>query len=133
MSCVKKFLCVSCPVGCSLSVTVEGAEVLSVEGNTCPLGEKYARSEVANPVRTFTSTVRVNGGLLPLCPTRSKTPLPLSKVFDVAREVAQLTVDAPIEIGATLIKNVCGTGSDIVASRSLPRKHRDSRELENSA
>ncbi|MDR1979541.1 MAG: DUF1667 domain-containing protein [Synergistaceae bacterium] len=122
MSDVKKFLCVSCPVGCSLTVTTEGTQVLSVEGNSCPLGEKYARSEVANPVRTFTSTVRVRGGSLPVCPVRSRTPLPLSKVFEAAREIAALTVDAPIEIGATLIKNVCESGSDIVASRSLPRK-----------
>ncbi|MDR1966014.1 MAG: DUF1667 domain-containing protein [Synergistaceae bacterium] len=119
---VKKFLCVSCPVGCSLSVTVEGTKVISVEGNTCPLGEKYAHSEVANPVRTFTSTVRVRGGSLPVCPVRSKTPLPLSRVFDVTREVAKLTAEPPIEVGSTLIENVCGTGVDIVASRSLPKR-----------
>jgi CxxC motif-containing protein len=119
---VKKFLCVSCPVGCPLTVTLEDGAVASIEGNTCPLGEKYGRSEVANPVRTFTSTVRVEGGSLPVCPVRSKTPLPLSKVFDVAKEVAKLNVKPPIEVGQTLIENVCGTGADIVASRSLPQK-----------
>jgi CxxC motif-containing protein len=98
---------------------LEEGVILSIEGNTCPLGEKYARSEVENPVRTFTTTVRVNGGSLPVCPVRSKTPLPLSKVFDVAREVAKLNVRPPIQAGQTLIENVCGTGSDIVASRPL--------------
>jgi len=116
---VKKFLCVSCPVGCALTVTVEGAEVLKVEGNTCKLGDKYARNEVANPVRTFTSTVRVRSCALPVCPVRSKTPLPLAKMFDVTREVAQIIAEPPIEIGQVLIENVAGTGSDIVASRSL--------------
>ncbi|MDR1650494.1 MAG: DUF1667 domain-containing protein [Synergistaceae bacterium] len=116
---VKKFLCVSCPVGCSLTVTVEGTEVLSVEGNTCPLGVKYAHAEVTNPVRTFTSTVRVRGASLPVCPVRSRTPLPLSKVWDVTGELAKLTVDAPIEIGQVLIENAAGAGADIVASRSL--------------
>jgi CxxC motif-containing protein len=115
----KKFLCVSCPVGCLLKVTVRGKEVLSVEDNGCPLGVKYARNEVANPVRTFTSTVRVNGGSLPVCPVRSRTPLPLSKVFSVTREVAKVTVPAPISIGQVLIEDVCGTGVDIIASRSL--------------
>jgi CxxC motif-containing protein len=119
---VKKFLCVSCPVGCPLTVTLENGAIFSIEGNTCPLGEKYARNEVANPVRTFTTTVRVDGGSLPVCPVRSKTPLPLSKIFDVARVVAKLSVKPPIEVGQTLIENVCGTGSDIVASRAMPKK-----------
>ena len=119
---VKKFLCVSCPVGCPLTVTLEEGVISSIEGNTCPLGEKYGRSEVVNPVRTFTSTVRVEGGSLPVCPVRSKTPLPFSKVFDVAKEVAKLKVKLPIEIGQTLIENVCGTGIDIVASRHLSPK-----------
>jgi CxxC motif-containing protein len=103
-------------------VTLEDGVVSGVEGNTCPLGEKYGRGEVANPVRTFTSTVRVQGGSLPVCPVRSKTPLPLSKVFDVAGEVAKLKVESPVAVGQTLIENVCGTGADIVASRSLSKK-----------
>jgi CxxC motif-containing protein len=101
---------------------MEDGAILSIEGNTCPLGEKYARNEVTNPVRTFTTTVRVDGGSLPVCPVRSRTPLPLSKIFDVAREVAKLNVKPPIEVGQTLMENVCGTGVEIVASRPLPQK-----------
>ena len=115
----RKFLCVSCPVGCSLTVALSGGEVVGVEGNECKRGLEYAKSEVANPIRTFTSTVRVRGASLPVCPVRSRTPLPLSKVFAVTAEVAKLTLEAPIEIGQVLIKDVCETGVDIVASRSL--------------
>lgn len=115
----RRFLCVSCPVGCMLSVSVNGMEVERVEGNQCPRGVVYAKNEVANPVRTFTSTVRVRNGNLPVCPVRSKDPLPLSKVFQVTGEVAKVTVDAPVSIGQVLIENVCNTGTDIVASRSL--------------
>ena len=118
----RKFLCVSCPVGCALTVTVRETEVLEVEGNICPRGVTYARDEVANPLRTFPSTVRVKGGVLPVCPVRSKTPLPLSKVFSVTREVAKATIDAPVTIGQVIIENVCETGTDIVASRSLKTK-----------
>ena len=117
----KNFLCVACPVGCLLKVTVRGTEILEMEGNVCPRGMKYAQSEVANPVRTFTSTMRVREGALPVCPVRSRTPLPLDKVFDVTREVAKATVDAPVTIGQVLIENVCGTGTDIIACRSLSR------------
>ena len=118
---IKNFLCVACPVGCALKVEVNGTEVLQVEGNSCPRGLKYAQSEVTNPTRTFTSTVRVKRGALPVCPVRSKTPLPLQKVFDVTREVAKVSLTAPVTIGQIIIENVCETGTDIVACRSLSR------------
>lgn len=119
MSETRKFLCVSCPVGCALTVKLDGKEVLEVEGNVCARGIEYAKNEAVNPTRTFTSTVRVRGASLPVCPVRSKVPLPLSKVFFVSREVAKLTIDAPVEIGQVVLENVCETGIDIVASRTL--------------
>lgn len=122
MSETKRFLCVSCPVGCALTVEVEGTRVLSVEGNTCPRGVAYAEAEVSNPLRVFASTVRVEGGALSVCPVRSRAPLPLVKVFDVARELARVILPAPVRIGQVILPDVCGTGVDLVASRSLERK-----------
>ncbi|MBQ7155250.1 MAG: DUF1667 domain-containing protein [Synergistaceae bacterium] len=116
----RKFICVSCPLGCGLTVTLDDAgEVTKVEGNTCPRGASYARSEVKDPRRVFASTVRVNGGKLPVCPIRSKTPAPRGKLSEIARAVAELNVEAPVKIGQVLIHNVCGTDVDIVASRDL--------------
>lgn len=119
MSKEKKFICVSCSLGCDLTVTLDDGIVKKVEGNICPRGESYANSEVNDPRRIFASTVRVKGGRLPVCPIRSKTPAPKGKLFDIAREVAKLEVKAPIKIGQVLIHNVCGTDVDIVASRDL--------------
>ncbi|MBQ3455072.1 MAG: DUF1667 domain-containing protein, partial [Synergistaceae bacterium] len=97
----------------------DSGEVVKVEGNTCPRGESYARSEVKDPRRVFASTVRVKGGKLPVCPVRSKTPAPKGKLFEIAREVAGVVAEAPVKIGQVLIHNVCGTDVDIVASRDL--------------
>ncbi len=116
----RKFICVSCPLGCGLTVTLDDNDnILKVEGNTCPRGESYARSEVKDPRRVFASTVRVRGGKLPVCPIRSKTPAPKGKLFEIARAVAELEIDAPVKIGQVLLHNVCGTDVDIVASRDL--------------
>ena len=114
-----KFLCVSCPFGCSLTAEHEGGRLIAVSGNVCPMGERYAASEVSAPVRPFTSTVRVEGGTLPRCPVRSRSPLPLSLIFAVKREIDKIVVTPPIEIGRTIIKNVLETGVDIIASRSI--------------
>ena len=116
----RKFICVSCPLGCGLTVTLEDGAIRDVEGNTCPRGKTYAEAEVSDPRRVFASTVRVKGGRLPVCPVRSKTPAPKDKLFDIAREVARLEAQAPLTIGQVLLPHVCGTDVDIVASRDLP-------------
>lgn len=53
---------------------------------------------------------------------RSKEPVPKDKIFDITKAVARVKIKAPIEIGQIIIKNVCDTSVDIVASRSLPAK-----------
>ena len=51
----KTLTCICCPIGCTIEAELEGNHVLSVRGNSCPRGEKYAKSELSNPVRTLTS------------------------------------------------------------------------------
>ena len=53
---MKEFTCIICPRGCRLTVD----DNMNVTGNTCPRGKQYAISELTNPVRTITSSVRVN-------------------------------------------------------------------------
>jgi CxxC motif-containing protein len=103
---------------------VDGGEAVSVEGNECKRGERYAADEVKNPVRTFTSTVRVRGGALPLCPVRSDGSIPLPMMMAAAREVSAATAEAPIEIGQVMIENILETGVNIIASRSMPSAER---------
>ena len=57
----RKLTCIGCPMGCPLTVVMNGEEVVSVTGNTCKRGDVYARKEVTNPTRIVTSTVRVSG------------------------------------------------------------------------
>ena len=56
---MKELICIICPRGCHLSVD---EETLAVSGNTCPRGAEYGRSEVSNPVRTVTGSVKACGG-----------------------------------------------------------------------
>lgn len=57
----RELTCIGCPLGCAVTVEMEGTEILSVTGNTCKRGEEYARKEVTNPTRIVTSIVHVNG------------------------------------------------------------------------
>ena len=58
---IRNLTCISCPMGCQITVEMDGSEVLSVTGNTCKRGDVYARKEVTNPTRIVTSTVKVIG------------------------------------------------------------------------
>ena len=116
---VLSMICVGCPVGCDIKVTVRDKELLSVEGNACPRAVQFARTEIANPVRVFATTVRVSGGRLPVCPVRSRGPVPKDRLFDISREVARLVVPAPVTIGQVILADACGSGVDIIATRDL--------------
>lgn len=116
---VLSMICVGCPVGCDIKVTVRDKELLSVEENTCPRAVQFARSEIANPVRVFATTVCVSGGRLPVCPVRSRGPVPKDRLFDISREAAQLVVPAPVRIGQVVLADACGSGVDIIATRDL--------------
>lgn len=111
--------CIMCPLGCEMTVTIEDGAVTGVTGNTCPRGPKYAHDEVVAPKRMLTSTVRVNGGLLPLVPVVSKTTLPKERILDCAAALRQVVVEAPVSEGQVIVENILGLGVDIVASRSM--------------
>lgn len=111
--------CIMCPLGCEMTVTIEDGAVTGVTGNTCPRGPKYAHDEVVAPKRMLTSTVRVNGGLLPLVPVVSKTTLPKERILDCAAVLRQVIVEAPVSEGQVIVENILGLGVDIVASRSM--------------
>lgn len=111
--------CIMCPLGCEMTVTIEDGAVTGVTGNTCPRGPKYAHDEVVAPKRMLTSTVRVNGGLLPFVPVVSKTTLPKERILDCAAALRQVIVEAPVSEGQVIVENILGLGVDIVASRSM--------------
>lgn len=114
----KEMTCVACPLGCTITVEFEGSEVLSVTGNTCKRGDAYARTEIVNPTRSLTSSVKVNGGTHPVVPVKSSKAVPKSMLFDCMKEINKTSVTAPVKLGQVIIKDILGTGADIVATNN---------------
>ena len=107
--------CIVCPMGCRVTVETEGAQT-RVSGNQCKRGEAYCRQEVACPVRTVTSLVAVSGGEHPLCPVKTAQAVPKAKIPEVLKALRSLRVQAPVAIGDVLLKDIAGTGVDLVAT-----------------
>ena len=106
-------------MGCEMTVTIEDGKVVDVKGNTCPRGAKYAHDEVTAPKRMLTTTVRVEGGMLPLLPVVSETVLPKEKVLDCAAYLRGVTVKAPVKTGDVIVEDILGLGVNIIASRDM--------------
>lgn len=115
----RELICIGCPLGCPLTVTMEGAEVVAVEGNTCKRGDVYARKEVTNPTRIVTSTVMVEGGSDVTVAVKTQSDIPKSRIFECVQALKGITVKAPVHIGDVILANVADTGVDIVASSNV--------------
>jgi CxxC motif-containing protein len=111
--------CINCPMGCRMTVALsEAGEVLSVTGNTCRRGEKYAHQEVTAPVRMVTAVVPVEGSVCPLS-VKTKEPIPKGKIADCMAALRALKLTLPVRAGDVVLPDVCGTGIDVIATRSL--------------
>ena len=115
----RKLTCIGCPMGCPLTVVMNGEEVVGVTGNTCKRGGVYARKEVTNPTRIVTSTVRVSGGDADMVSVKTKEDIPKGKIFECVKALKSVEVPAPVHIGDVLVKDVAGTGVDIVATKNV--------------
>ena len=115
----RELICIGCPMGCPLTVEMNGTEVVSVTGNTCPRGDAYARKEVTNPTRIVTSTVKVEGGKVDMVSVKTKEDIPKGKIFDCVKALKTVEVAAPVHIGDLIMKDVAGTGVDVVATKNV--------------
>lgn len=88
----RKLTCIGCPMGCPLTVVMNGKEVVSVTGNTCKRGDVYARKEVTDPTRIVTSTVRVSGGSIHMVSVKTKEDIPKDKIFECVRALKGIQV-----------------------------------------
>ena len=89
---------------------------MQVVGNSCPKGQEYAVNECTNPVRTVTSTVRVNNRKDTMVSVKTAAPVPKEKMMEVMEVLARVRVEEPVRIGDTIVEDILGTGVKVVAT-----------------
>ena len=115
---IRELICINCPMGCPLTVTLEDGAVVSVSGNTCPRGETYGRKEVTNPRRIVTTTVPVDGSAIErMVSVKTATDIPKGAIFDVVKALTGVRATAPVNIGDVILADVAGTGVDVIATK----------------
>lgn len=118
---IKTLTCICCPLGCTLEAQMDGNNVISVQGNSCPRGAKYAKTELTTPMRTLTSTVRLinsaSGAVA--APVRTAGEIPKAKMAECMRQLSRVNVAAPVKLGDIVLHNAADTGVDIIITRSM--------------
>ena len=79
-----ELICINCPRGCHLTVEKINDEVI-VKGNACARGITYGKNEVLNPLRTLTTTIKIDDDYLPVI-----TSSPIPKDIIEKRVIKQL-------------------------------------------
>lgn len=118
---VRELICIGCPMGCAMKVAVESGKVLSVEGNTCKRGDKYARREVIAPTRMLTTTLPVMNAQRPTVPVKTNGEVPKHLLLDCAKALSEIRLSAPIKAGDVVVANLLKTGIDVIAVKTIDR------------
>ena len=113
----RDLICIVCPRGCSMQVELEDSKVISVTGNACKRGEKYAIDECLSPTRMVTALVRVTNRKDTMVSVKTAAPIPKGNIFDLMKLINAATVEAPVSIGDVVLSNVYGT--DVIITKDI--------------
>lgn len=113
-----ELVCIVCPRGCSMTVENIDGQV-TVSGNSCKRGSDFAKKEFECPMRTICSTVATVFPEVPVLPVRVSSDIPKEKIKDVMAEINKVLLKTKIGTGETVIKNVCNTDVDVIATSNI--------------
>lgn len=122
MKTVRNIICVRCPRGCEIQTTLDGYEIVHLQGNVCKLGKEYVKDEIKDPKRIITTTVKVKNGKSPLVPVWTDKPISKQQISDLMKILRTIELDAPIKINDVIIQNVLNTEINILASGNVKKK-----------
>lgn len=107
-----KTTCIMCPLGCELDIKKQANGEIKVSGNSCIRGEKYAISELTNPVRNISSLIKAGGGVVAV---KTTAPVPKDRIEDCLKEISKINLKFIPQMGTIVIKNILNLGVDVVS------------------
>lgn len=119
---MREMTCIVCPNGCSLKVEEKDGK-WEVSGNQCKRGELFAAEEMTHPMRTVCSTVRTVFAEIPVIPVRVSAEIPKERIFDVMKQINQVTADRIYSSGEPVIENVLGLGVDVIVTSDILKEY----------
>eukprot|EP00702_Spironucleus_salmonicida_P004273 EST45564.1 Hypothetical protein SS50377_14494 [Spironucleus salmonicida] len=117
----RQITCIVCPNGCNMLVKIGNTnDIEEITGNQCKSGISYARQEIVEPFRTFSTSIAIENGETTRLPVKLSKPIPRNKLIEAAKKIRQCVVKAPIMMGDVVLKGIFG--SKVVACCSVLEK-----------
>lgn len=108
--------CIVCPNGCRLTVDGEGEEI-KVDGAQCKKGIEFARTELTNPMRSLTTTVKTAFDDFPQLPVKTNGEIPKGRMLEAMKLIKAVRVTQRLHVGDVVLPDVFGV--NIVATASM--------------
>jgi len=115
---MKQITCITCPVGCRITVDVENGDHV-FKGNKCDKGVRFALAELTAPFRSLTTMVKTVFPDMPVLSVRTKGEIPKNKISKVIKDLSNVLVTERKGIGDTVVINVSKTGCDVIATSDM--------------
>jgi CxxC motif-containing protein len=114
----KLFSCQGCKNNCTIEITKDD-EHIKYNGYKCSKGLSYAKLNSAEESKIVTARAILTNGKMSKIPVRTTRAIPSYLIADVIKLIENTKVEAPVEKGTIVIKNVLNTGADVVAQRRV--------------
>lgn len=115
---IKKLTCIVCPNGCQLEID---DVTQKVTGNKCPRGVPFAISELTNPRRSITSTVRTILPEYPVIPVRTDGEIAKEKISDLMFLLKSVVIKEYLPIGTIIIHNVFESNINVITTANMQK------------
>ncbi len=113
-------ICICCPNGCALFPEQREGGTLKIKGALCSRGVHYATGELSDPMRTLTTTIRIENARYPLVPVRSRQPVRKKELPRLVKELRSIRLIALLRCG----EQIPFEGAEIIVSCSLAAEER---------
>lgn len=123
MEAVRSLICIICPVGCKLNITVTENGSLAIAGNCCEHGKMYAEEETLKPVRMLTTTIWIKNGETERVPVRTNKALPKKEIPEYMQRIKKLQIEAPVKVGEVLARDLFDSDVCLIATKNVARRN----------
>ena len=115
-------ICTVCPNGCAVEAEYTCKEDMKLSGYGCKRGITYCTDECFAPMRTFTSSVAVQGACRRMLPVRTDGVVPKEMLMQCAEAVKGIRLSAPVKTQQVIAADFLGTGVNLIAAMSLEKE-----------
>lgn len=108
-------ICKNCGNGCFLEVTTEQDTLVSITGNRCAGGKRYAENTLLTAYLE-TKLPTVDGKMVAV---RSTEPITKDKQQKCLQAIADIILETPVIKGERIVQDTADCGVDIVAEETV--------------